>query len=153
MNPNDMISNVNYFNDPRVRNAGQNSIPTLSGCATCFEPEGCCDCSDEQYGSGQIELPWKWSVCPTCNGKGRHVNPSIDCNGLTSEDFEADPDFLDEYFNGQYDQQCSQCNGRTTVPAVDWDAMSPELRQAYQSQLDEDADYRACCLAEIRAGC
>jgi hypothetical protein len=153
MNPNDTISNLNYHNDPRVRNAGANSIPKLSGCENCFEPEGCCDCTDEQYGSGEVQLPWHWVVCPTCNGKGSHVNPSIDCNGLTSEDFADDPEFLEDYFNGHFDQQCSHCQGRTTVPAVDYDAMSPELAKAYEEHLQFEADCHAEHMAEIRMGC
>ena len=147
------LENLNYHNDVRVRDAGKNDIPKLEGCENCFGPEGCCDCTDEQYGSGAVELPWHWAVCPTCEGKGKHVNPSIDANGISGADFHDDPEFLEDYFNGQYDQTCSRCNGRTTIPAVDWDSMDPKLRKAYNEKLQADADYHAECMAEIRAGC
>ena len=147
------IDNANYYNDPRVRNAGRNKPPTLDGCEHCYQPEGCCDCTDEQFGSGKVELPTCWAVCPTCNGAGRHVNPSIDCNGLTADDFADDPDFADEYFGGTYDQTCSRCDGRTTISAPDYDAMSPELRERYETEAQAEADYDAERLAEIRAGC
>jgi hypothetical protein len=142
----------NYYNDPRVRNAGANNAPTIDGCPACLTPGEECRCSDDDYADGKIELPWKWVVCPTCRGKGKHVNPSIDCNGLTAEDFHDDPDFMEDYFNGHYDQTCSQCEGRTTVPGIDYDAMSPKLRQAYEDELQADADYHAERMAEIRMG-
>ena len=54
----------------------------------------------------------KYVVCDLCNGKGSHVNPSIDCGGLTAEDFEADPGFAEDYFDGTFDQQCNHCHGK-----------------------------------------
>ena len=86
----------NYANDARVT-ATLAEVPTLHG----------------------RPLPHRWEVCPLCNGEGKHVNPSIDCNGLTAEDFDEDPDFAEDYMSGMYDVQCRQCGGRTTVPVVD----------------------------------
>jgi len=146
------IDDASYYGDVRVRDAGKNSIPILYGCERCYEPEGCCDCTDEQFGSGETKLPWKWAVCPTCDGRGKHVNPSIDSNGLTSEDFAEDLEFAQDYMEGVYDVSCSRCNGRTTIPIVDCDAMSPELRKAHEEDLRTDADYYAECMAEIRMG-
>ncbi len=100
----------------------------------------------------EIELPTTWVVCGVCEGKGTHVNPSIDCNGITAEEFAEDPDFEESYRRGDYDQQCNKCGGRTTVRGIDWDAMTPEQRTAYQKQCEEEAEDRACQLAEIRAG-
>jgi len=91
------IEDRNYYNDARVR-AVRAEIPT--------------DMDD-------APLPYRWEVCDLCDGKGTHVNPSIDSNGLTAEDFDEDPDFREEYMAGRYDQQCNQCGGRTTVPVVD----------------------------------
>lgn len=70
------------------------------------------------------QLPAKWVVCSRCNGAGRHVNPSIDGNGLTREDFDADPDFEEAYFSGAYDVTCYACEGRTTVEQVDFDRLT-----------------------------
>lgn len=52
-----------------------------------------------------------WIICPTCRGDGTTVNPAIDGNGLTAEDFRDDPDFYDDYMGGVYDQPCGACGG------------------------------------------
>ena len=98
------------------------------------------------------EYPTKWEVCPICNGKGTHVNPSIDCGGLTYEDFQDDSDFLDDYMSGTYDQTCNKCNGRTTIKVVDWDRMSQEQKEEYETQLEEERQMRNEHLAELRMG-
>lgn len=130
------MDDYNYYGDYRVRNAGKNKAPIL------YLDDGT-----------ELELPTRWEVCPTCDGRGSHVNPSIDAGGITAEEMHEDPDFADSYFRGAYDVKCYQCGGRTTVPAVDWDALSPEHRAAYEKQLDDDAAYEAERLAEIRMGC
>jgi len=58
----------------------------------------------------------RFEVCPLCDGKGKHVNPSIDAHGLTREDFDEDPDFAESYFRGDYDQRCNLCSGEKVVP-------------------------------------
>lgn len=60
--------------------------------------------------------PYKWVVCDLCEGKSTVVNPSIDCCGLTAEDFRDDPDFADDYIGGCYDITCPRCGGRSTIP-------------------------------------
>lgn len=98
------------------------------------------------------ELPTTWAVCPVCNGEGKTVNPAIDAGGLSAEDFADDPDFAGAYYSGTFDIPCRHCNGRTTVRAVDWDALSDDDRKAYEAQLRADAEYEAERLAEIRMG-
>lgn len=51
-----------------------------------------------------VEFPFKWEVCGLCNGRGKHVNPSIDCNGISAEEFSEDPEFAEGYMRGDYDQ-------------------------------------------------
>jgi hypothetical protein len=65
------------------------------------------------------EVPIHFEVCPTCEGKGSHVNPSIDSEGLGAEDFAEDPDFEDDYRAGTYDVPCYECGGKRVAPAVD----------------------------------
>lgn len=97
----------------------------------------------------EVELPAKWEVCGRCEGAGKHVNPAVDGNGLTQEDFDEDPDFKEDYFRGVYDVECEECRGRTTVLVVDEEAMlreRPELKAAWESHLKwarEDAAERA----------
>lgn len=126
------IENANYFNDRRNRS----------------HPEPILHLED----GTELHLPVKWAVCPGCDGEGSHINPGVDCGGLSAEDFAEDPDFAEDYMNGVYDVTCNVCNGRTTVPEVDWEKLSPEHRAAYEAQLKADDDYHAERLAEIRMG-
>jgi hypothetical protein len=61
-------------------------------------------------------IPIKFEVCPTCEGKGTHVDPNIDAGGLSQEDFDEDPDFAESYRSGMYNQECNGCNGQRVVP-------------------------------------
>ncbi len=108
--------------------------------------------TDAEGNDCEKKLPTTWAVCDVCNGAGTHVNPSIDCNGLSSEDFDNDPEFAEDYMSGAYDQICNKCQGRTTVCAVNWDAMSEADQKAYQEQGAEEASYRAMERAERRMG-
>lgn len=84
----------------------------------------------------------RWIVCPVCEGKGTHVNPDIDANGLTAEDFDEDPDFAEDYRSGVYDVTCYTCKGRTTVP----DDVPEKLAQAAEDRrlaAREDGDWEA----------
>lgn len=67
------------------------------------------------------DLPVVYSVCPRCEGTGTHVNPAIDGNGLTREDFDEDPDFRDDYMSGVYDVACYECGGKRVVAHPDYD--------------------------------
>jgi hypothetical protein len=59
-------------------------------------------------------------VCDSCGGRGQYVNPAIDADGLTSEDFEeAGDDFRHDYFAGHYDVRCEECGGEKVVPVPD----------------------------------
>jgi hypothetical protein len=103
-----------------------------------------------------VDFPMKWEVCGLCNGRGKHVNPSIDCNGLTGEDFAEDPDFAQDYFAGRYDQQCNCCHGRTTVPAIDEDRLDEDQKKwlvVLQDQQEEQRDYEREAAWERRMGC
>ena len=57
-------------------------------------------------------------MCPTCEGRGSHVNPSIDCGGITSNDWDEDPDFEEEYRGGRYDVACYGCKGQRVIMAI-----------------------------------
>jgi hypothetical protein len=97
-------------------------------------------------------LHLKWEVCGTCNGKGTHVNPSIDAHGLTREDFDQDPDFEEEYFSGTYDVQCYECHGRTTSLTINRERTSPGAIKMADDHFKDEASYRRECEAERRMG-
>ena len=100
---------------------------------------------------GEVTVPCNVDVCDMCNGTGRVVNPSIDCGGLTDEDFyDEDPDFEEDYFSGAYDVSCPQCGGKghTLEPLF-----SPRIEAAVLQFLRDEAEYAAECAAERRYGC
>jgi hypothetical protein len=86
----------------------------------------------------------KWIVCPVCDGEGKTVNPAIDCQGLTAEDFAEDPDFAEDYRSGAYDVRCGGCGGQRVVT----EERVRELgRRAEDRRLAarEDGDWEAFC--------
>lgn len=131
------IDNMNYANDARNRKAPEQTV-------WVEQPDG----SDKE-----VELPTTWAVCSVCNGEGKHVNPSIDCGGISAEEFHDDPDFHDAYMDGVYDITCNRCHGRTTERVIDYDGMSEELQEAYDAQCEAEAECHAEHMAELRMGC
>jgi len=124
--------------DARVRAAQAlpmyDAIDERTMTATCriFPQEG--------EGEGDIWAPCKiaYEVCPLCQGKGRHVNPSIDANGLTQQDFEeADDYFEEDYLNGVYDVACYQCGGKRVVPEISQEGTSPDTYARFVETLSE----------------
>lgn len=100
------------------------------------------ECEDEN-GITEVEVKICYEVCPTCSGKGSHVNPSIDSNGLSAEDFYEDPDFRHDYCSGMYDVTCYECKGERVVPAMDRNKNSQDVVKMIDDKLDEDARYEA----------
>jgi hypothetical protein len=98
------------------------------------------------------EIPSKFAVCPRCRGKGSHVNPAVDGNGLTQEDFDEDPDFRENYFAGVYDVACHECNGKRVVLVPDRDKLTKEERAAWYEQQRDLAEMAATEAAERRLG-
>ena len=92
---------------------------------------------------GEVDLPERvrceMGVCGTCSGHGKVVDPSIDSDGLTPEDFAEDADFADSYHNGFYDIPCPECEGLRVVPVP---AFSEELKAILEGHEDAlRADY------------
>lgn len=127
------IDDMNYARDPR--NCTPATAPVL------YLNDGT-----------EAELPTEWVVCEVCSGEGKHVNPSIDCGGISAEEFRDDPEFADSYMRGDYDQVCNACQGRTTVQGVAWDQLTKEQREHYEYQLRDEAADRAEHLDELRMG-
>ena len=93
-------------------------------------------------------VPIIFEVCPTCDGKGTHVNPSIDANGLSAEDFADDPDFAETSQRGLYDVACYGCNGRRVEPTC----MDEQVQQWIAVEAQTTALYNAEVEAERRVG-
>jgi hypothetical protein len=110
---------------------------------------------DKEGDEIQLKLPAKYQVCGTCEGRGTHVNPNIDGNGLSAEDFAEDPDFEEGYFRGDYDVQCGTCHGTRVVAVPDLPRCSfPQKRalvQYYRTQREiwrDDASERRLRMME-----
>lgn len=87
------------------------------------------------------EIPFHWEVCGTCDGKGSHVNPSIDSNGITQDEWsEWDQEDRENYISGVYDVECHECKGRRVVPHLDAPKDSPTekwLTDWYKSEAND----------------
>jgi hypothetical protein len=90
----------------------------------------------------EVSLPARYEVCPTCEGRGTHVNRAIDGHGLTREDFLEDPEFEEGYFRGDYDVQCTQCEGNRVVAVVDEERFTDEMRAQWEQHCKSEEDYR-----------
>jgi len=90
----------------------------------------------------ELTVQCEAEVCDVCRGKGRHVNPSIDRNGLMAEDFDAEPGFYDDYTSGVYDVSCNECDGKRVmlVPKEDDpNYMKFCETQDIRNEIDEEA--------------
>jgi len=115
------LEDMNYWGDRRVI-AALYDKPELSADRKSMKV------SISYNGTGEMEghvidediwVPIRFIVCPLCEGRGSHMDPSIDAGGLTQEDFERDPGFAEDYHSGAYLQKCNQCKGERVVP-VPW---------------------------------
>lgn len=102
-------------------------------------------------------LPAHWVVCDRCHGDGTHVDPRVDGNGFTMDEWhEMGREFQDDYRSGRYDVTCSQCGGRRVMPELDenvellpWQAQLVEVIRQWNR---DEAEYQAEVAAERRMG-
>jgi hypothetical protein len=138
-----------YHDDHRVRAGERQSLfdsvdaDRMVGIILLEDDDG-----DEEEASVRV----KYVVCETCEGRGKHVNPSIDGNGLTSEDFAEDPEFREEYMSGRYDVTCYECKGERVVLDLDRDNVEASLLARIDSMLEEREDDERERAAERRMG-
>ncbi len=100
----------------------------------------------------EMEIPATYEVCETCQGKGTHVNPSIDSHGLTADDFAEDPDFAESYMRGDYDVPCAECGGRRVVPVVDETRATSEQVKAATDAMQSHYEDQRCRWHEREMG-
>lgn len=100
-----------------------------------------------------VRIPAKYEVCPTCDGKGTHVNPSIDGHGITGEEMdELGHDWLDDYLSGAFDVVCNYCKGVRVVLEVDREAALPRWIKLYDEMWNDEWETRRAYEAERRVG-
>ena len=110
------------------------------------------DDADEKF---LAEFPVNFGVCPLCEGRGSHVNPSIDAHGISAEELYDDLEFAEDYFSGIYDVSCYECKGLRVVPEIAESILTDEQKKNYellQQKWRDDAYYAAECAAERRMG-
>ena len=152
----------NYHDDFRVANAREqrlfNDGCNLKRMTYTFTTE-----NDDGEEIAHV-LPLKYEVCHTCEGRGVHVNPSIDAGGIGQDDEFWEDDYDDEiededgniggsrYMNGYYDVPCYTCGGKNVVPSVDRQAADPEVLKVWDDKSADAAECEAICRAERRMG-
>jgi len=151
-----IIDDLNYYNDPRTRAAQKGTWydsfdeDRMTAKVTLEYYD-----EDDEYITETFVFNVRYEVCDLCHGKGTMVNPSIDCGGLTSDDWDDD-DFEEDYHAGRYDVACSQCRGKRVVPVRCDYNLTDEQKRAIKIMHDrdvEEAQYHAERMAEIRMGC
>ena len=152
------LDGLNYYNDSRVRalqkgdwyKSFDERAMTVEIQITRWDEE------DEEV-EEVVTMPVRFKVCDLCGGKGKHVNPSIDCGGLSRDDFDYDPDFEEDYMRGRYDVSCYQCRGARVMLALpDYSVLTEEEKEVvdYLDEIaNDDARHHAMCMAELRMGC
>lgn len=83
----------------------------------------------EESGLDRIEVHTRFEICETCQGRGTHVNPSIDAHGISAEEFAEDPEFAESYFSGLYDVACYKCGGERVIPVPDESLNSKQVTE------------------------
>lgn len=88
-------------------------------------------------------IPVAMEVCPTCDGRGAYVNPNIDRQGLSREDFDEDPEFEAGYRNHDYDVRCDHCEGRNVIPVPTDPLELKMVQECLQDRQDSYAESEA----------
>ena len=124
-------------------NAGASRWWTLINSFTATSEDSHYDSNENVVIKAGEGIPVRFVVCNVCQGRGTYVNPAIDSHGLTRDDFDADPDFYEDYRAGVYNIRCEGCEGRATIP-VPTNEMHVNALSATQEGIDEvDAIYEA----------
>lgn len=96
--------------------------------------------------SFECSLPAKRIVCPACDGSGTELRGGLKGAVISDENL-ADPDFRESYFGGEFDTQCSECQGLNVIVAVDEEQLSPKMLERYFRAIDSavksDREYAA----------
>ena len=133
----------NYENDYRV------IARRKAGCRK-FDPETMLIEVYYRGPEGDVEeqLPAVYALCPTCKGKGKHVNPAIDAGGVTFEY----PEDAQDYMAGVYDVRCFDCAGNRVIGVLDRDAIDSETLARIDAAEREREECEALARAERSMG-
>jgi hypothetical protein len=103
---------------------------------------------DEETGDEVTHrLPAIYAVCNRCRGSGKHCNPNIDGNGITSDEWdEWGDDERETYLTGGYDVTCHECGGKRVILEIDEEecgrlGLTPILDRYWKMKSESAADY------------
>ena len=106
--------------------------------------------NEDMNENGLIYVEATYEVCSTCGGHGHHFRSDLDENHMVDmmkED--CDYEGIEDYYNGSFDQICSQCNGNRVQ-------LSPVLPKWAEERMwdwyESERESRACRDAERRVG-
>lgn len=85
---------------------------------------------DDENPEGRA-LPFKWCICPRCEGNG---TSSAYLGAITRDTFDDDPEFAEDYMAGRYDRPCDECGGSGKVKQVDTKKTPKADLDAWQEQ-------------------
>lgn len=92
---------------------------------------------DDEEGSGEIALPFKWEICEHCEG---HGTSSAYLGAFTREDIDdAGEEFMQDYMAGRFDRACEHCQGGK-VKVVDRSRVAADVLAQYDAQEAEAAE-------------
>lgn len=145
------IDRLNFYNDARTQaRYRRERVKVRAEGDTALEVE-----VDLGETTERFVLPLVYAVCDLCQGRGKCVDPEIDAGGLTSADFDENPDLRTAYFGGRYDITCPECRGRRVT--VDNDAVLASLPESTRAELAElqrdDEAFLREQMAELAFGC
>lgn len=154
------IEDIAGLDEENARSAVQTCIENGDIPATALDLYACTTCRKRvQF----VKVHTQYEVCSLCSGRGKHVNPSIDAGGISSDDefWEDDHDYdydgedeagASRYMRGDYDVPCYSCGGRRVVP-VPADNTPTDVLKAIHQRAEDEAEYAAERAAERRYGC
>jgi len=95
-----------------------------------------------------VDIPTVWSICDACHGDGTTAAHL----GIISDEDSADEEFMENYLDRRYDKPCPDCKGKGRVagPCETWLRDHPEVADALDEDMREEARYVAECRAERR---
>lgn len=108
----------------------------------------------EKWEDVEMALPSKNEVCGNCQGYGTHDHRGI-IDGALTEDQVRDPDFMEDYANGNYSVPCEECGGANVVLVVDeyvLDHDDPPLMKAIRDAQESVANYNWASAQERKMG-
>jgi len=106
--------------------------------------------------SKQIHCSSRYELCSQCKGSGTMIDPSIDCMGLSDENFGYDPTFRENYFSGAYSITCSICHGEKELHILEYETDNPLYNwcnERLSEHYEYEYEYAREAAAERAMGC